>query len=339
MEMIHMPTIKDVARVSGLSVGTVSRYLNGSKLKKENMEKIEKAIRDLGYKVNPMARALKTNQTYTIGALVPSMTDVFSNQVIEGIDSTLARMDYSLIISSSRNSVDIEKKKLEFLKEKRVDGIILMPVSNEGSHVAEIIKEGMPLVLIDRLLEGVDCDAVVSDNINGAYRAVEYLINKGHRRIGIISGPSNIFTARERFNGYVRALNDYKIPLDESLIVYGKYEKGGGLEGIKKLLSMEDGPTAVFATNYETTVTSVKYMLENGIKIGEDVSFYGFDNSDIFRLLKPSITTVTQPMHEIGKEAMEILDKRITGNYDFYPLIKRLKTKPVEGNSVKSLIK
>ncbi len=334
-----MPTIKDVARITGLSVGTISRYLNGNQVKKENRKKIVKAIDELGYKVNPMARGLKTNQTYTIGVLVPSMTDVFSNQVIEGIDNSLAQMNYSLIICSSRNDVEIEKEKLEFLKEKRVDGIILMPVSNKGSHVAKIISEGIPLVLIDRLLDGVECDAVVSDNINGAYRAVEYLINKGHRKIGIISGPTEIFTARERFNGYVRALNDYKIPIDESLIVHGKYEKGGGLEAIKKLLSMEDGPTAVFATNYETTVTSVKYMLENGIKIGDDISFYGFDNSDIFRLLNPSITTVVQPMNQIGKEAMVILDKRIRGDNDLYPLIKRLKTKPIEGESVKSLIK
>lgn len=333
-----MATIKDVSKHSGLSVGTISRYLNGNTIKKDNQLKIEKSIEELNFKVNIMARGLKKNQTYTIGVIVPSITDVFSNQVIEGIDETLDFMNYSLITCSSRNSLEVEKDKLQFLREKRVDGIILMPVSNESEHIKELINSKMPLILIDRLLDGIECDAVVSDNINGAYRAVEYLITEGHRRIGIISGPTNIFTARERFNGYIRALNDYKIPIDESLITYGKYEKSGGLEEIKKLLSMEDKPTAIFATNYETTVTSVKYMLEKGIKIGEDISFFGFDNSEIFQLITPSISTVVQPMAEIGEEAMGLLHKRISGNYDFFPMIKRLKTKVLKGESIKSLV-
>lgn len=333
-----MATIKDVSKHSGLSVGTISRYLNGNTIKKDNQLKIEKSIEELNFKVNIMARGLKKNQTYTIGVIVPSITDVFSNQVIEGIDETLDFMNYSLITCSSRNSLEVEKDKLQFLREKRVDGIILMPVSNESEHIKELINSKMPLILIDRLLDGIECDAVVSDNINGAYRAVEYLITEGHRRIGIISGPTNIFTARERFNGYIRALNDYKIPIDESLITYGKYEKSGGLEEIKKLLSMENKPTAIFATNYETTVTSVKYMLEKGIKIGEDISFFGFDNSEIFQLITPSISTVVQPMAEIGEEAMGLLHKRISGNYDFFPMIKRLKTKVLKGESIKSLV-
>lgn len=335
---VLMATIKDVSKHSGLSVGTISRYLNGNTIKKDNQLKIEKSIEELNFKVNIMARGLKKNQTYTIGVIVPSITDVFSNQVIEGIDETLDFMNYSLITCSSRNSLEVEKDKLQFLREKRVDGIILMPVSNESEHIKELINSKMPLILIDRLLDGIECDAVVSDNINGAYRAVEYLITEGHRRIGIISGPTNIFTARERFNGYIRALNDYKIPIDESLITYGKYEKSGGLEEIKKLLSMENKPTAIFATNYETTVTSVKYMLEKGIKIGEDISFFGFDNSEIFQLITPSISTVVQPMAEIGEEAMGLLHKRISGNYDFFPMIKRLKTKVLKGESIKSLV-
>ena len=333
-----MATIKDVSKLSGLSVGTVSRYLNGNNLKKENQLKIEKAIEELGFQVNYMARGLKTNQTFTIGVVVPSIMDVFSNHVIEGIDEALDEMNYSLITCSSRNRVKVEKDKLQILKQKRVDGIILMPVSNESEHIKEIVDSKIPFILIDRLLDGIECDAVVSDNINGAYRAVEHLINKGHRRIGIISGPTNIFTARERFNGYIRALNDYKISIDESLITYGKYERNGGLDAIKKLLTMTDKPTAIFATNYETTLTSVKYMVENGVKIGKDISFYGFDHSDAFQLIIPPISTVVQPTAEIGEQATKLLHKRISGEYDFFPTIKRLKTRSIEGESIKSLV-
>ncbi|MBS4174198.1 LacI family DNA-binding transcriptional regulator [Bacillus sp. FJAT-49736] len=333
-----MSTIKDVSRLSGISIGTVSRYLNGYKVKEVNQLKIEKAIKELGYKVNPMARGLKTNKTYTIGVLVPSVTDVFSNQVVEGMEEILDNENYSIIVCSSRNSLETEKEKISFLKEKRVDGIILMPVSDHSDHVKELLQEDIPLILIDRLLDGVECDAVVCDNVNGSYRAIEELIKYGHRRIGIIAGPSNVFTARERLNGYVRALQDYQIPLDDELIVYAKYEKGGGLDGYKKLFHLSDSPTAIFATNYETTMTGIKYMMEQGIKIGDNISLFGYDNTDVFQMLTPSIATVVQPMNEIGEQAAKLILKRIESDYELYPIVHRLKTKILSGASVKKLI-
>ena len=333
-----MSTIKDVSRISGISIGTVSRYLNGHKVKQENQLKIEKAIEELGYKVNMMARGLKTNKTLTIGVLVPSVTDIFSNQVVEGMEEILDSENYGLIVCSSRNSLATEKEKILFLKEKRVDGIIMMPVSDESEHVQELLKEEIPVILIDRLLDGVECDAVVCDNVNGSYKAIEQLIRFGHRRIGVIAGPTNVFTARERLNGYVRALSDYQIPIDASLIVHAEYAKGGGYEGYHQLFNMSDMPTAIFATNYETTMTGVKYMTEKGIKIGDDISLFGYDNTDVFQMLTPSIATVVQPMNEIGEHAAKLLLKRIGNDYNFYPIVHRLKTKILSGTSVKKLI-
>lgn len=333
-----MSTIKDVSRISGISIGTVSRYLNGHKVKQENQLKIEKAIEELGYKVNMMARGLKTNKTLTIGVLVPSVTDIFSNQVVEGMEEILDSENYGLIVCSSRNSLATEKEKILFLKEKRVDGIIMMPVSDESEHVQELLKEEIPVILIDRLLDGVECDAVVCDNVNGSYKAIEQLIRFGHRRIGVIAGPTNVFTARERLNGYVRALSDYQIPIDASLIVHAEYAKGGGYEGYHQLFNMSDMPTAIFATNYETTMTGVKYMMEKGIKIGDDISLFGYDNTDVFQMLTPSIATVVQPMNEIGEHAAKLLLKRIGNDYNFYPIVHRLKTKILSGTSVKKLI-
>ena len=327
-----------MSRISGISIGTVSRYLNGHKVKQENQLKIEKAIEELGYKVNMMARGLKTNKTLTIGVLVPSVTDIFSNQVVEGMEEILDSENYGLIVCSSRNSLATEKEKILFLKEKRVDGIIMMPVSDESEHVQELLKEEIPVILIDRLLDGVECDAVVCDNVNGSYKAIEQLIRFGHRRIGVIAGPTNVFTARERLNGYVRALSDYQIPIDASLIVHAEYAKGGGYEGYHQLFNMSDMPTAIFATNYETTMTGVKYMMEKGIKIGDDISLFGYDNTDVFQMLTPSIATVVQPMNEIGEHAAKLLLKRIGNDYNFYPIVHRLKTKILSGTSVKKLI-
>ncbi|MBS4537858.1 LacI family DNA-binding transcriptional regulator [Clostridium sp. D2Q-11] len=332
-----MSTIKDVAQVSGISVGTISRYLNGYNVKPENQEKIEKAIEELNYRVNPIARGLKTNKSFTIGIIVPSITDVFANQVIEGVEDILERENYSIIICSSRNRLKTEKEKLSFLKEKRVDGIVMMPVSDESKHVNEFIEEDIPLILIDRLLEEVKCDGVVCDNVNGSYHAMEELIRYGHRRIGIIAGPENVYTARERLNGYKRSLNDYQISIDEELIQYAKYEKNGGLEGYENLMNLSNPPTAIFATNYETTMTGIKYFMERGIKIGEDISFFGYDNTDIFQMLTPSISTVVQPMNEIGEEAAKLLLSRIEGNFTIHPIIQRLKTRLLLGSSVKKI--
>ena len=336
--IIDMTTIKDVSKLSGLSVGTISRYLNGNKIKDENKQKIDSAIETLGFRVNLMARGLKTNQTFTIGVVVPSMTDIFSNQVIEGIDERLEGMGYSLITCSSRNNLAVEREKLQFLKEKRVDGIILMTVSDEGSHVQEIIGDSIPLVLVDRLLSGVTYDAIVSDNAGGAYKAVEALIRKGHQRIGIIAGPQSIYTAKERLDGYRKAHEDYKIPVDESLILYGKYEYGGGQEAIEAFWTMADKPTAIFTSNYETTLSAIKYLLENNIKIGETVSLHGFDNADFFRLMNPAITTIQQPTYSIGAAATELLHRRIGGDDSMFPLIQSLPTESVAGNSIKVLI-
>ncbi|MEH7355201.1 LacI family DNA-binding transcriptional regulator [Neobacillus drentensis] len=334
-----MPTIKDVSRLSGISVGTVSRYLNGYKVKKDNEKKIQEAIEQLDYKVNQMARGLKTNKTFTVGVLVPSITDIFSNQVIEGMEEILDQENYSLIVCNARNSLKTEKEKLRFLKEKRVDGIVMMPVSDEHEHVKEILEEGIPLILIDRLLDGVKCDAVVCDNVNGSYKAIEELIAFGHRRIGIIAGPTNVYTARERLNGYIRALSDYGITIDDSLIEYAEYRKGSGIEAYERLLNMENRPTAIFATNYETTMTGIKYFMENGIAIGEEISLFGYDNSDVFQMLTPSIATVVQPMGEIGEKAAHLLLKRIESDYSLFPVVSRLKTKVLSGTSVKNLSK
>lgn len=332
-----MTTIKDVSRVSGISTGTVSRYLNGHQVKKENQLKIEKAIEELGYKVNLMAKGLKMNKTFTIGVVIPSVTDIFSNQVIEGMEEILDNENYSLIICSSRNSLETEKEKISFLKDKRVDGIIMMPVSDESEHVQTLLKEDIPFILIDRLLSGVECDAVICDNVNGSYRAIEELIRFGHRRIGIIAGPTNVYTARERLNGYIRALTDYHIPIDDSLIVYASYEKGGGYDGFEKLLNLSEKPTAIFASNYETTMTGLKLMMEKEIKIGEDISLFGYDNTEVFQMLSPTIASVVQPMNEIGEHAVKLLLQRIENDYNLYPIVHRLKTKILSGNSIKKL--
>ena len=331
---VRMATIKDVAKESGLSVGTVSRYLNGGKLKKKNELILEETIRKLDFKINYTAKALKTNKTFTIGVVVPSLIDPFCNRVIEGIDETLEQMHFSLIACGARNKLSVEKEKLEFLLDKRVDGIILMPISTQSEHIQEIIDSGTPVVLIDRIIDGISCDAVITDSWMGAAQATKYLIHRGHSRIGIISGPKNIYTAKQRLKGYLETFQKYNVPIIEEMIVYGKYERGGGDKAIKELLAMKERPTAIFATNYETTISALKHLLEMGIKIGEDISFCGFDTSDILHVITPAITTIAQPMYELGSKAMRLLNRRINGDGKGFPMILKLPTELLIRDSV-----
>lgn len=334
-----MATIKDVAKESGLSVGTVSRYLNGARLKKQNELILEKTIKKLDFKLNYTAKALKTNKTFTIGVVVPSLIDPFCNRVIEGIDETLESMHYSLIACGARNKLSVEKEKVDFLLDKRVDGIILMPISNETKHLQNIIDSETPLILIDRFIEGISCDFVTTDSYMGSIQAVEHMIEKGHTKIGIISGPRDIYTAKLRLKGYIDALNENDIIINEKFITYGKYERGGGDEAIKYLLSLKDRPTAIYATNYETTISALKVLLENKVIIGKDISFCGFDTSDILRVITPAITTIAQPMYELGSNSMKILNKRIEGNRNSFPKFVKLPTQLIIRESVADISK
>lgn len=333
-----MPTIKDVAKLANVSIGTVSRYLNGYKIKKENRLRIEEAIEQLNFKSNPMARGLRTNKTLTIGVLIPRITDVFCTQVIEGIEEILNPLNYGIVICSANDNLKQQSEKMNYLREKFVDGIIVMPVSSTEFEAEEIVSRGIPIVLVDRLVKGQEFDAVICDNVNGAYSAVEMIINKGHRKIAVISGPDEIFTAQERLTGYLRALNDYNIEVREDYIVHSPYTKDGGIQAINQLLDLEDPPTAIFTTNYPITVNSMKVLMERNLEMGEAISLCGYDQTELFQMFNPPVSVVVQPSREIGNYAADILLKRMSEDQSRFPQIQRLKTQLIETDSVKLMI-
>jgi LacI family transcriptional regulator len=333
-----MSTIKDVAKLSGVSVGTVSRYLNGYQVKSGNKEKMDSAIKELNFTLNPIARGLKTSKTQTVGVIIPELSNMFSTFVIEGMEGIFEEFGYSVLVCNSRNDLKKEKEKLKFLKDKLVDGIIMMPVGDEGEHIEEVINSGLPVVLIDRLIKDLKCDAVVADNVNGVYQAVEAIIKKGHRSIGIIAGPRDVHTARERLEGYKRALMDYGIEINDDLIVYSDYNIEGGESAFKKILSLDNPPTAIFVSNYLMTTGALKSIIEEHLVIGEDISVFGYDQVEFFRILNPQLSVVVQPMDEIGLKAAELLVKRMSGDYSGYPMISRLKTDMIVTDSIKKIL-
>lgn len=330
-------TIKDVARRTGLSIATISKYINGGNVLEKNRETIAQAISDLGFHVNEVARGLKTSRTMTVGILIPDLENVFFTSIVANIENTLQQAGYSCLICDYRENAALEREKLRFLAKKSVDGFIYMPLGNQEDIVAGLLDRSVPVILIDRPLPGLSCDTVLVDNLNAAYSAVEQLINHGHRRIGIIAGPPGIYTAQERLKGYRRVHEDFDLPIDESLILEGDYSLESGYRLMGSFLERMDPPSAVFVTNYEMTLGAVMALNESPIRVPDELSIIGFDNLQLARIVKPALTIVVQPIQAIGETAAALLLRRLRDDRSGFPAIHRLKTRLVQGESVKRL--
>ncbi|MBP7175072.1 MAG: LacI family DNA-binding transcriptional regulator [Thermoclostridium sp.] len=326
--------MKDVAEYAGISIATVSKYINGITIKEENKKRIEQAIQALDFRVNEIARGLKTKKTATVGVLIPSLENVFSTSIVSNVESILLQHGYSTIICDYQHSTTLENQKFDFLLNKSVDGMILVPQGIDESKVMEALEREIPVILIDRSIKGVDCDVVLADNLNAAYDAVELLITKGHRRIGIICGPQNIYTGQERLKGYIRIHEDYELEIDRELIKYGDYEIQSGMMLMNEFLDQENPPTAVFVTNYEMTLGAVMALNNRNIAIPQELSLIGFDNIQLANVVKPRLSIVVQPMQQIGETAAHLLIKRMKGDRSGFPAMFRLKTEIVEGESI-----
>lgn len=330
-------TIKDIVKYTGLSLGTISKFINGGNVLEENRKIIEEAIKTLDFKVNELARGLKTNRTMTVGVLIPNLENIFCTSIISNIENILLQDGYSTIICDYKENAALEDEKLNFLINKMVDGIVMMPLESKKELISEIIAKGTPIVLIDRTIKGVNCDVVLVDNLNASYDAVEQLIIRGHKRIGIIVGPENIYTAQERLKGYIRVHEDYAMEIDWNLVKYGDYHLQSGYDLLLELIKINNPPTAVYVTNYEMTLGAIIAINESNLKIPDDLSFIGFDNLELARVVKPSLSVTVQPMQQIGETAAQILLQRLKGDQSGFPTMVRLKTNLLLKDSIKSL--
>lgn len=331
-------TIKDVAQLTGLSIATISKYINGGNVLEENRLRIAEAIEKLDYKVNYAARTLKTNRTMTVGVLLPSIDTPFFATICANIERILKAEGFSMFLCSYYDDAEEELSKIHFLIDQNVDGIILVPHNTTAEDLLStpaLSDKKIPIVLMDRSIDGFD--RVLTDNSSAVHGAVEQFIINGHRRIGIIIGPSDITTANERKIGYERVHADYSIPVDPELIRVGDYSIGSGYSQMNYLLNMDEPPTAVIGTNHEMTVGALTAAYERKLNVPADVSFIGYDDVQLTRIYNPPITTVFQPMEDIAKETASLLLKRIRGDYADYPQVLRLKTELLMYESVGKL--
>lgn len=312
-------TMKDIAARTGLGLATISSYFNGGNVREKNRVKIEAAIEELHYEVNEVARGLKTNETKTIGVVIPELNNTFCAEIITGMEDILRMHGYATIVCDCRTDPQLEKEAMDFLLKKRVDGLINMPSDTQGKNLAAFSRSGKPVVLIDRRTGDIPCDCILADTRRASKEAVLQLLQAGHRRIGIVCGPQGVFTAEERLKGYLDAHRDYGLPVDERLVVRGDYTIEAGVQGIKQLVREAPQMTAALVTNYELTMGCVIGLNELGLRVPEDLSVIGFDNLSFARACSPALTIIAQPTAEIAREAAETILMRLTSKSDEQP--------------------
>lgn len=322
-----MATIKDVARMAGVAPSTISKYINGGNVRKENLEAIEKAIAALDYRANPFARSLKTGHNRSIGVLIPDMIASFYGNVVTNLSRVVREKDYHCLISSFGANHGMERDNLKFMLGCGIDGLIYAPEDLSADEFNELTAHcSIPIVLIDRIIPGVEVDAVLVDNAEIVYEAVSGLLHKGHTRVAIITGPKSVYTAKERMVGYLRALSDADILYSEELVISRKNEFATGYQGFEKLMKLKDPPTAIIATNDDITMGLVTALHEYGP--AGHVEIVGFDRADVCSMVKEPLPVIQQPEQAIGQIAGRYLLERIEG-YNGPPRTERLKCKIV----------
>jgi len=304
-------TYKDIQRLTGLSLSTISKYFNGGNVLDVNRKAIDRAIVKLDFRMNEFARSLKSKRSKTIGVLIPELNSTFHTSIIADVEDILRQNGYGTIVCDSRLDRQMEKDALEFLLGKMVDGIITIPFDKSGQHLKLADERNVPVVLIDRIETDYKADAVIVDNAGAAEMAVKEFVENGHKRIAILCGPDGIFTMKARMDGFKRALENNHIELNPEYLISEKMTISGGYEGAKRMMELKNPPTALFCANYEITLGAIIAINESGVKIPNDLSVIGFDNLLLAQVVQPTLTMIVQPMREIAENAAQMMLDRL----------------------------
>ena len=322
-------TLSDIAATIGVAPMTVSRVLNESGYVSEvTREKVMKAVKKMKYRRNGLARNLKRQRTETVGLVLGDISNPYSTELANSVRDTLSARGYHLFICISEHSAKEDIAAFRSLADHNVDGIIVATRSNrEGDeYLRDIADSDMPIVVVGRDFHYESVDYISADNLTGGFEATQHLIDLGHQRIGFIGASINNRGSLKRLEGYLKALEDHGIEIDERLItgrkeavaeVPGYSTEKMGYEGMKRLLSLPQRPTAVFARNDFTAIGAMTAIKEAGLSIPEDIAIVGFDDIPLATHTSPQLTTVRQPMRLQGQLAAEMLLKRIGGGDEF----------------------
>ncbi len=313
-----MTTLHDVARHAGVSIGSVSTVINNTAPVSPALRaKVLKAVEELGYVPDAVARSLKMGRTRTIGLILPDITNPHFAGIASAIEIACDEAGYSLLLCNTMDNPVKELRDLRLMRTQRVDGVILVPGAAEPGYTDQLRKAvSVPMVLIDRALEGLDCDAVVLDNVAASYGLVDYLVRSGHRRIGIVVGPPTISIAEERLEGYRRALADHAIEFLPDLVARGGFQPEPDYRATAQLLARRPRPTAILSTSNHTTIGVMKALSDQGFRCPEDISVAAIDDFVWATAFSPRLTVMAQPIAEMGRLAAHRLLGRLTATIE-----------------------
>jgi LacI family transcriptional regulator len=338
-----MTNIKDVAERANVSITTVSHVINKTRyVSDELVARVHKAMEDLDYRPNSLARGLRSGKTKTIGLVIPDISNQFFAEISRKIEDKGFDYDYSVILCNTDDDKNKEKNYIDVLIAKQIDGILFISTGEYTNNLEKTIEFNIPIVVVDRDIDEINADIVLVDNNDGGFKATKYLIELGHQRIACIAGPSQTTPSAQRIAGYQRALEEARINFDRSLIIPGDYRYTSGERAMRELLTKSPRPTAVFASNDMMALGAYQAINNQGMKIPDDISIVGFDNIPFSQAVYPTLTTIEQPIHEIADLAVDFLINKIKIQEDRSkqkPYFKRivLETKLIKRDSCKPI--
>jgi DNA-binding LacI/PurR family transcriptional regulator len=307
-----MATIKDVARQAGVSVTTVSRVLNNHPYVGDDLrQRVLQAIDELGYKPNRVAQRLRATNSQLVGVIFSDIANPFYIEALRGIEQVLSRHSLSVLIGNADSDHEREEGFIRLMQMEEVAGLIIAPTREDAPVLAQACHDGLAVVVIDRRMTDCDVDSVLADNFKGSLMAVRHLIQLGHKRIGVVSGPLHLTSGRERYAGYLQAMSDADLPVESNLTRFGNYRQNSGYRLTHELLELPNPPSALFIGNNEMTIGALNAIHESGWVIPDDIAVIGCDDLSWAVSLNPPLTTVAQPTFDIGVRAADMLLARM----------------------------
>jgi LacI family transcriptional regulator len=314
-----MVTIKDIAKELGISINTVSRALNNKPdVASKTREHVLETAKKLGYVPNTLARSLVAGETCTIGFICSDLVNPFYARIAQGVEETAREAGYTTIIASTNEDDTTERQAVDLMRSKRVDGIVISPTQQSHDHISRLIQENIPFILVNRHIDEFQTAYVINNNQHGAYLAVQHLVSLGHKHITHITGPLRISSVKERINGYRQALQKNDIPYDTNLVIHTDLTLECGYQTTLNLLKRNKMPSAIFAYSDHLAIGAIKAIRELGLSIPENISLAGYDDIEYAQFLDIPLTTVRQPMYEIGQRAINHLIEIIQSD-DYQP--------------------
>ncbi len=307
-----MANIREVAQKAGVSITTVSHVVNQTRfVAPETEQRVRQSMQELNYRPNSLARSLRRGETKTIGLILPDSANPFFAESARLLEEAAYQKSYSLILCNSNGDLEKERLYSEVLFNKQVDGIIFMAAGDDTRSLQELIDHQLPVVIVDRVFDQMDLDTVITDNRASGYSAVNHLIEYGHRRIGIIRGPSNLTPSAQRVIGYHQALEKAGIPIDPTLEQMGDFHSRTGYAATKFFLQLTNPPTAIFACNDLMAIGALRTIHEAGLSVPADISIVGYDDIEMASYIQPALTTIAQPIAELAETVIKLLLERI----------------------------